>query len=497
MSRSLMIVGTASHAGKSILVTALCRILHQDGVRVAPFKSQNMALNSYVCRDGSEIGRAQAAQAEAAGIEPEAEMNPILLKPTSDRRMQVVLHGHVYGTMAAAEYYEQKPFFFEESLGSFHRLASKFDVIILEGAGSAVEVNLKDRDIVNLPFAKAVGSRALLVADIDRGGVFASVAGTFALLDDEERGMVRGFIINRFRGDLSLFKGGPEFLEKHTGRPCFGVLPYIESLRIDQEDSVGLDDRRTPAGSFHVGVIRLPHISNYTDFNALECVPGVAVEYLSEPVTDQFVDIVIIPGTKNTIGDLRWLIDHGFKKLLLDTLDRGGWVLGICGGYQMLGRHVSDSLNAEEGGTADGLRLLPVDTELELTKVTVQSKGKSFLGPVVGGYEIHMGRTVQFEPVDPFLMKEDGAADGAVSGHIAGTYFHGLFDNPDFTARFLTMVAEDRKLEWRPGAVRHSKDDEYGRLAAVVREHLDLKSIYEVIGLEGNYGGQPRSGERM
>jgi len=482
MSRSLMIVGTASHVGKSILVTALCRILYQDGVHAAPFKSQNMALNSYVCRDGSEIGRAQAAQAEAAGIEPEGDMNPILLKPTSDRRIQVVLHGRVHGTMTAAEYYEQKSFFFEESLRSFNRLASKFDVILLEGAGSAVEVNLKDRDIVNLPFAKAVGSRALLVADIDRGGVFASVAGTFALLDEEERGIVRGFIINRFRGDLSLFKGGPEFLEKHTGRPCFGVLPYIESLRIDQEDSVGLDDRRAQAGSFRAGVIRLPHISNYTDFNALECVPGVAVEFLSEPAANQLVDMVIIPGTKNTIGDMRWLIDHGFRKLLLDTLERGGWVLGICGGYQMLGRQVSDPFNAEDGGTADGLRLLPVDTELELTKVTVRSKGTSFLGPVVAGYEIHMGRTVQLEPVDAFLTKEDGCADGAVLGHIAGTYFHGLFDNPDFTAKFLTMVAEDRKLEWRPSAFHHSKDDEYGRLAAVVREHLDVKRIYELVG---------------
>jgi adenosylcobyric acid synthase len=484
MSRSLMIVGTASHVGKSILVTALCRILHRDGVRAAPFKSQNMALNSYVCTDGSEIGRAQAAQAEAAGIEPEGDMNPILLKPTGDRRIQVVLHGRVHGTMTATEYYEQKSFFFEESLGSFHRLASKFDVIILEGAGSAVEVNLKDRDIVNLPFAKAVGSRALLVADIDRGGVFASVAGTFDLLDDEERGIVRGFIINRFRGDLSLFKGGPEFLEKHTGRPCFGVVPYIESLRIDQEDSVGLDDRRAQSGSFRAAVIRLPHISNYTDFNALECVPGVAVEFLSEPAANQLVDLVIIPGTKNTIGDLRWLIDQGFRRLLVDTLERGGWVLGICGGYQMLGRNVSDPFNVEDGGTADGLRLLPVDTDLGLTKVTVQSKGKSFLGPGVGGYEIHMGRTVQFEPVDAFLTKEGGTADGAVLGHIAGTYFHGLFDNPDFTAKFLTMVAEDRKLEWRPGPCTYSKDDEYGRLAAVVRAHLDVKRIYEEVGIE-------------
>src|SRR5438093_2777150 len=242
MKANLMIVGTASHAGKSILVTALCRLLKQDGVRVAPFKSQNMALNSFVCRDGSEIGRAQVAQAEAAGIEPEPDMNPILLKPSGGRQVQVVLHGRVFGTMSAGEYYERKAFFFDKCLESFHRLRSRFDVIILEGAGSAAEVNLKDRDIVNLGFAKAAGSKALLVADIDRGGVFASIVGTFALLEDDERDLIRGFIINRFRGDLRLFAGVTEFLEKRTGRPCLGVLPFIENLHIDQEDSVSLDD---------------------------------------------------------------------------------------------------------------------------------------------------------------------------------------------------------------------------------------------------------------
>ena len=412
--KNLMIVGTASHAGKSILTAALCRILNQRGVRVAPFKSQNMALNSYVCRDGSEIGRAQATQAEAAGIEPERDMNPILLKPTNNRQIQVVLHGRVYGTMTAGNYYERKSFFFEKSLESFYRLASKFDVIILEGAGSAVEVNLRDRDIVNLPFARAVGARALLVADIDRGGVFASVAGTFALLDDDERDLVRGFVINRFRGDLRLFAGGAEFLEKYTDRPCFGILPYIEGLRIDQEDSVSLEDHRTGQGSFRVGVIRLPHISNYTDFNPLEGIPGVALEYLNEPGRVQPFDLVIVPGTKNTIADLRSLVDRGFKKLLLDTLECGGWVLGICGGYQMLGRKVSDPFGAEEGGVEDGLDFLPVETRMETNKVTVQSTGRSFLGPIVAGYEIHMGRTYHLRSIDPFLTRENGQTDGAV-----------------------------------------------------------------------------------
>ena len=300
MKSSLMIVGTASHAGKSILVTALCRLLKQRGVRVAPFKSQNMALNSFVCRDGSEIGRAQVAQAEAAGIEAEADMNPILLKPTGCREIQVVLHGRVHGTMSADEYYERKPFFFEKSLESFHRLASRFDVIVMEGAGSAAEMNLKDRDIVNLPFAKAVGSCAFLVADIDRGGVFASIVGTFALLEDEERDLIRGFIINRFRGDLKLFAGGTEFLEKRTGRRCLGVLPFIEGLHIDQEDSVSLEDHRTRPGSFRVGVIRLPDISNYTDFNPRDRMPGVALEYLSEVGMTRRVEEVFAPDVELT-----------------------------------------------------------------------------------------------------------------------------------------------------------------------------------------------------
>jgi adenosylcobyric acid synthase len=475
-----MIVGTASHVGKSVVTTALCRILRQDGFRVAPFKSQNMALNSAVCLDGSEIGRAQVAQAEGAGIAPEADMNPILLKPSGQNSMQVVLHGRVYGTMTANEYYEQKPFFLKEALASFHRLAAKFDVIVLEGAGSAVEVNLKSRDIVNLPFALAVGSKALLVADIDRGGVFASIAGTFALLDDEERAVLRAFVINRFRGDLRLFDGGPQFLEERTGRPCFGVLPYIESLRIDQEDSVSLEERRTTFGAFRIGVIRLPHISNYTDFNPLECLPGVSVEYLQDADAPAF-DLLIIPGTKNTIADLQWLLSHGFKEMIAATLERGGWVLGICGGYQMLGQSIRDPHGVEAGGAVEGLDLLPVETELEQSKITVQSEGRSFIGPAVRGYEIHVGRTKHVKPVTAFLTKSDGTADGAVAGRVAGTYFHGVFENADFTRVFLSNIAESRRLEWRPQHIQYSKDVEYDRLAETARRHLDIPGIRDLI----------------
>jgi adenosylcobyric acid synthase len=479
MARTLAVVGTASHVGKSTVVTALCRILRQDGVRVAPFKSQNMSLNSYVCRDGAEIGRAQVVQAEAAGIEPVSDMNPILLKPSGERGIQVVLHGKVYGTLSANEYYEKKAFFLGEAVKSFHRLASDFDVIILEGAGSAAEVNLKDRDIVNLPFAKAVGSPALLVGDIDRGGVFASIVGTLDLLDPSERALVRGFIINRFRGDVRLFASGQEFLETRTGLPCFGILPYVGSLRLDEEDSVALDDHQPRAGQFRIGVIKLPHISNHTDFARLEMIPGVTVEYIEQP--DAAVDLVIIPGTKNTMSDLRWLISRGFREFLLDTAERHGWVLGICGGYQMLGRRISDPFGVESGGEMDGLNLLPVETEMAKDKITVQSRGRSFLGPIVEGYEIHMGRTLFLEKVEPLISREDGSADGALSGRIAGTYFHGLFDNQLFTQQLLSIVARDRKLSWQARPTAFDKDGEYNRLAVSVRNQLNMKQIYEVL----------------
>jgi adenosylcobyric acid synthase len=482
-----MVVGTASHVGKSIVVTALCRIMQQDGFRVAPFKSQNMALNSYVCSDGSEIGRAQVVQAEAAGLEPETDMNPILLKPTGDRRIQVVLHGRVYQTMSATAYYEKKSFFFSEALASFHRLASRFDVILLEGAGSAAEINLRERDIVNLPFARAVGAGALLVADIDRGGVFASVAGTFGVLDDDERDIIRGFLINRFRGDIALFKDGPEWLERRTGRPCLGIMPFMESLRIDQEDSVSLEDRTHQTGEFRVGVIRLPHIANYTDFNALETLEGVAVEYLSE--AGMPVDLLIIPGTKNTISDLRWLLQRGFNNYIFDTLERRGWVLGICGGYQMLGQKISDPFAVEEGGSLNGLGLLPVETELSREKVTVRSQGRSFLGTPVTGYEIHMGHTVPLESITPMITRDDGTSDGILSGRVAATYFHGLFDNPRFAAEFLSLVAKERGLTWQPSEsslikeneYNRIKENEYNRLAAAFREHLDVRRIYELM----------------
>jgi len=440
-----------------------------------------MSNNSMVCADGGEIGRAQVAQAEACGLAPITDMNPILLKSTGALGSQVVLNGRPWKNLKAGEYYEHFDFLLQHVLDAFARLAADRDYVVIEGAGSLTELNLKHRDLVNLGLAQRLNAPSILVADIDRGGVFASIVGTFALFDQEEKDCVRGFIINRFRGDPRLFSDGPAFLEKQTARPCLGVLPYIESLRIDQEDSVSLEDHRVVPGSFRVGVIRLPHMSNYTDFNPLQGIAGVMLEYLVEVETAFVPDLLIIPGTKNTIADLRWLVARGFAKLLLQTLERGGCILGICGGYQMLGRRVSDPYGVEEGGTSAGLDLLPVETQLEAEKVTVQSKGRSFLGPSVMGYEIHMGRTESARAVDPFIIKEDGTADGAVSGRVAGTYFHGLFENHEFTTKFLTMVAESRRLEWRPAAVGYSKEHEYNRLADVAREYLNLERIYEFI----------------
>jgi adenosylcobyric acid synthase len=379
--------------------------------------------------------------------------------------------------MSANEYYEQKAFFLEQSLNSFHRLASRFEVIILEGAGSTMEVNLSDRDIVNLPFAQAVGAPAVLVADIDRG-VFASIVGTLDLMHPSERSLIKSFIINRFRGEAALFESGRVFLKQRTGIPCFGILPRIESLRVDDEDSVSLEARIRQTGEFRIGVIKLAHVSNHTDFDRLDTIPGVSVEYIDQP--KPHFDLVIIPGTKNTISDLNWLTVRGFRALIADVLEEHGWVLGICGGYQMLGESVSDPFAVEMGGTK-GLGLLPTQTEMAREKITVQSSGRSFLGVTVKGYEIHMGRAAHTRAVEPFITRPDGTADGAVAGRVAGTYFHGLFENPEYTRRFLSIIARDRKLLWQPEFRDFDKDYEYDRLAAAASEHLDISRIYEML----------------
>ena len=479
-----MVVGTASHVGKSLVVTALCRILHRKGIRVAPFKAQNIALNSAVCDDGAEIDRAQAAQAAASGLEPHVDMNPILLKPTTGGRLQVILEGRVHGAMTGEEYSADRGLFFERARAAHGRLAERFEVIVMEGAGSAAEVNLRDRDFVNLSFAEAVGAEALLVADIDRGDVFASLIGTMDLLKTSERKIVRGFIVNKFRGEASLFDDGVCFLEERTQLPCYGVLPYIERLRIDQEDGVALDEHDTRPASFRVGVVQLPHISNFTDFNALEGFAGVGVEYLRSP-SGPPPDLLIIPGSKNTIRDLEWVRETGFDRYVEDARRHSSSIVGICGGYQMLGRLVSDpdGVEVEAGASVAGLGLLDVETELVADKTTVRSGGRSFLGPRVEGYEIHMGRTRVGGDAPPFAVKDDGTPDGLAEADVVGTYFHGIFDNEEFTRMLLERVAERRGLRWRPGASSYSRETEYDRLADTASAHLRVDLLEELLSL--------------
>jgi adenosylcobyric acid synthase len=488
---SLVILGTASHSGKSAIVAGLCRLLRRRGLAVAPFKAQNMALNSFVTASGGEIGRAQAMQAEAAGLEPQIEMNPILLKP-SDGRIQVVLKGKVFGTMTADEYYRQKPLFVAEVLECHRRLAREFDVIVVEGAGSAIEVNLADRDIVNLPLARLIDSPCLLVADIDRGGIFASVVGTCVLCDPDDRARIRGFIVNKFRGERSLFTDGIEFLEARTGWSCMGVVPHLDWLKLDEEDSVALDSRPIvrPAepGGLSVAVIRLPHISNYTDFAPIEQSNAV-VSYVDRTETLLDADLIVIPGTKNTLADLLWLKSRGFEDVLKRRHAHGAAILGICGGYQMLGAEVRDPHGVEsEHQSVRGIGLLDVETSMAAEKTTRQVEAvHPESGRPVRGYEIHMGRTNTNAGTVPFLRvfrrgsERVDEPDGACSEGVFGTYIHGLFDNREFAEAFLRSVATCRGKTF---TLRSSffKEQLYDRWADVLEQELRLDRIQECLG---------------
>lgn len=493
----IMLQGTASYVGKSVLTAALCRILRDDGIRVAPFKPQNMALNSFVTGEGGEIGRAQAFQALCAGIEPSVDMNPILLKPTDDSRAQVIIHGRVYGDMSAREYHLFKKEAKSFVLDSFHRLTRRYDVILIEGAGSPAEINLRDGDIVNMGFARSIGAPVVIIGDIDRGGVFASLIGTMELLEPEERGMVKGFIINKFRGDIELLNTGLDFLKKRSGIPVIGVVPYVTGLNLPEEDGVALDtgDSGLKAGHrcLRIGVIRLPRISNFTDFDPLIAEPDVEVVYLTEPEVLAQCDCVIIPGSKNTISDLRFLWDSGMADAILSFAGKGRMVMGICAGFQMLGSSVRDPRHVEsDEGEMRGLRLLKVSTTLTREKKTYQVEGLICDGLADGGfkvkgYEIHMGDTTG--EVIPFvdIKKRNGMAvdirDGAVSedGMVIGTYIHGIFDNDGFRRWFLNRI---RGFNGDRYSISFERCMEEGieRLARVVRKSLDMGLIYNLIG---------------
>lgn len=493
-AKVIMIQGTMSNAGKSFLTAGLCRVFMQDGYRTAPFKSQNMALNSYITKDGLEIGRAQAMQAEAAGIEPAVEMNPILLKPTSNVGSQVIVNGEVLGNMKAAEYYEKKKQLIPEVEKAFLKLSEEYDMIVIEGAGSPAEINLKDDSFVNMGMAKIARAPVLLAGDIDRGGVFASLYGTIKLLKEEEQRMIKGLIINKFRGDVDILKPGLGMIEDLTGIPVVGVVP-MEPLDIDDEDS--LSDRlnhREAKGGIDIAVIRLPHIANFTDFNVFERMDGVSLRYVSEPAKLGQPDLILIPGTKNTMDDMGWMRECGLETLVVRQAEKKTPVVGICGGYQMLGEVLEDPDGVEHGGTMRGMGLLHTRTVFEQAKTRTQIKGRIVWkedGPYcttekeVQGYEIHMGRTYNLGRCIETIRLEDGRMDGLCNeaGTVFGTYLHGIFDFGDLASLTVSRLMVKKGIDpgnWHFDPEEH-KRQEYDKLADLVRRSLDMDKIYEII----------------
>ncbi|MBQ8987727.1 MAG: cobyric acid synthase [Lachnospiraceae bacterium] len=546
MAGNLMIQGTMSGAGKSILTAGILRVLRQDGYRVAPFKSQNMALNSYVTREGLEMGRAQVVQAAAAGMEPSADMNPILLKPMGDTTSQVIVNGRPIGKMRAADYYKVKKSLVPNILAAYERLRERADIIVIEGAGSPVEINLREGDFVNMGLAEMVDAPVLLAGNIDPGGVFAQLLGTIQLLRPEERARVKGLIINKFRGDVSLLQPGLDMFAEYCDIPFAGVVPWIR-LDLDEEDSMSekLAGRGAGAGadtSVDIAVIRLPYISNYTDFAPLERLPGVTVRYVAEASLLGQPDLIILPGTKNSIGDLRWLRESGMEARIRDAAGRS-LLIGICGGFQMLGRRILDPLGSETGGTEDGLGLLSVETLFSADKYTRQVHGTArqlpgvwapLSGLPVSGYEIHMGRTeypgdrdkgtsvfaqltdggpdVAVTPVgetpDVAVTPAEENPDGAVCGNVLGTYLHGVFDETPFRSALIDLLRKRKEgtcsetgaaealhvrsshtLSGRESAfsgiesARQIQDRQLDMLADVLRESLDWELIYRAIGI--------------
>ncbi len=503
--KAIMLQGTGSHVGKSILTTALCRIFLQDGLRPVPFKAQNMALNSYVTKDGGEMGRAQVAQAEAAGLEPTVDMNPILLKPTGNATSQVIVLGKPVATMGAKEYHSSfAPGAIDIVEASARKLAEQYDALVIEGAGSPAEINLKDSDIVNMRVAKLLQAPVLLVADIDRGGVIASLVGTMELLDPDERALVKGFIINKFRGDVSLLQPALDFLEQKTGKPVLGVIPHMPKLDIDDEDSVSLDDKKGDfSKELDIAVIRLPKISNFTDFEALDAEPDASVRYVNTLTELGDPDLIILPGSKNTTEDLLHLKESGLETAIVRKNKAGTPVIGICGGYQMLGQRVDDPQHTES--TLDGLAgigLLPTSTVFLPDKIThqvqVRAAGHDFLSldytaDALRGYEIHMGRTSYLAPVRHAFMVDrgDGAwlADGVIrdDGLVMGSYIHGIFDNDEYRRQLLNSLRARKGLDGLQAgqlSMHARKEAAYDRLADTVRRHLDLSRVYAAMGVE-------------
>jgi adenosylcobyric acid synthase len=494
VGKAIMFLGTGSDVGKSIAAAAFCRILRRRGFRVAPFKAQNMSNNSFVTVEGGEIGRAQVVQAEAAGVLPSIHMNPILLKPSADHGSQVILQGKVFGQMQAMDYHEFKPTLKRVVLESYRRLESEYDVIVMEGAGSCCEMNLKANDLVNLSMAAAAAAPCLLVADIDRGGVFAQIIGTHHLMTKSERRLCAGFLINKFRGDARLFESGITYIEKRTGKPVLGLIPFYHDIQIDPEDSVAVqEDKRTlkkpEADHLNIAVLKLPTISNFTDMAILEQESEVVLNYLHRPqeLTPEY-DLMILPGTKNVMEDARWLGRSGWKKAIRQFVAKDGSLIGICGGYQLLGRKIRDPHGVEsDRKEVRGLELLPVETVLEQEKVVRKVSGTCLInGKRISGYEIHMGQSrILVESGKPYLRiraegervrREDGCyVDGR---YIVGTYVHGIFDSPGFRGDVLNHLRRRKGLQERaPRQGRLARFHQYDRLADHFEAHCDIDRI--------------------
>ncbi len=482
---TLMIQGTTSDAGKSTVVAALCRAFQRRGLSVAPFKPQNMALNSAVTADGGEIGRAQALQAQAAGLAPTTDMNPILLKPATDVGAQVIIHGKARGTMSATSYHEYKSLAMSAVMESWQRLTQAYDWVLVEGAGSPAEINLRDRDLANMGFAEAADCPVILVADIDRGGVFAHLVGTLDLLSESEQQRVTGFLINRFRGDISLLQSGLDWLEDRTGKPVFGVLPYLHGLHLDAEDAVPRDSEApmpTPKqkDAFRVIVPVLPRISNHTDFDPLRLHPHVDFRFVGPNDSIPPADLIILPGSKSVRDDLAWLRSQGWDKAIARHLRYGGKVLGICGGYQMLGETIADKYGIEgEAGTSTGLGWLAVSTDLLQEKTLINRSGRLTLetSAAICGYEIHVGETTGLATQRP-LIEYEGGRDGTISedNQVAGSYWHGLFESPEALQAILQWAGMETGAEEGVdiNAIREAQLD---RLADCIEDTIDLSAL--------------------
>lgn len=498
MAKAIMIQGTMSNAGKSLLAAGLCRIFKQDGYKVAPFKSQNMALNSFITEEGLEMGRAQVMQAEAAGIKPSVLMNPILLKPTNDVGSQVIVNGEVLGTMSARDYFKYKKQLIPDVMKAYNALAKEYDIIVIEGAGSPAEINLKQEDIVNMGMAKMAKAPVLLVGDIDRGGVFAQLIGTVILLEEEERQIVKGLIINKFRGDKTILDPGVAMLEEKAKIPVVGVAPYM-NIQVEDEDS--LTERfegQREIGLIDFAVVRLPRISNFTDFNPLESIPGVSLRYVKHPGELGNPDMVFLPGTKNTMEDLLWMRQTGMEAAILKLAAKGTPIFGICGGYQMLGERLSDPDHVEAGGEIKGMGLLPMTTVFDKQKTRTRVTGTiqklpgilaNLEGIEVEGYEIHMGESTPTGPLQVTTEITDGVTntrkmDGLSAENVYGTYVHGILDREEVSKGIVEAIGAAKGIdvsEMTSVDFAAFKETQYDIMAAELRKHLDMKKIYEIL----------------